>query len=157
MIGIEAPLVSPHGKFFYSGIALFALAAGSFFAFETFTVESTPFGWRLVIAGLALVFLFGAAQAFERLVRPEKACACSSALSSSMRRSLLAARRTLVVLSLAGFVIAASKQWMAHAADIADIDILSGASFFIAYCLADLSGERLSSRVRSVQTRSVGR
>lgn len=147
MIGIEAPLVSPHGKVFYSGTALFALASGSFFAFETFTVRSTPFGWRLVIAALALVFLLGAAQASERLLRREKACARSGALSRSVRRNLLAARRTLVVLSLAGFVIAALLQWMAHPPHVVDIDILSGASFFVAYCLADLCGERLSSRV----------
>jgi hypothetical protein len=135
----------PHGKLFYAGVALFALPAGTVFAFRIFAPGSMPFGWRLATAGVAMVFIFGALQAFERLLRPEIAHRRSSALSTSTRRKLRAARKAIVGMVFPGYCIAAIMLLTGgeHAQDVvSDLVILAGVLVFLACCLADLSGER---------------
>jgi hypothetical protein len=139
-----APPANPHGKAFYSAVALFALAAECLFASETLAPGSTPAGWRQMIAALTLVFLFGALQAFERVFWPEIARARAQAVPALARRVLRISRRALVAGSLAGFVIAGLMRWTVRVRDMADVMIIAAVLFFAAYCVADLAGERLS-------------
>ena len=99
--------VRPHGTGFYLGVGAFASLAGSMFAWGVFAPDGTPFVGRLVRTGCAIVFLFCAAQSFERLFRPEKAQSRSSALSSSTRLRLRSVRRLVMAVSITAFAVAA--------------------------------------------------
>jgi hypothetical protein len=140
------PRDNPRRKIFYSATALIGLVGGSVFAFDMYTNEGAPFVWRLVRASIAIVFFVGALQALERLFRPEKARARSIALSMPNLEALRLTRKTLAVMCLLGFLVAGILRFTGYARDVVpDLQILSGVCFFVAYILADLCGEKLSS------------
>lgn len=99
--------VRPHGTGFYFGVAAFASLAGSVFTWGVFVANATSFPWRLVRTGVAIIFLLGAMQSFERLFRPEKAQSRSSSLSSLVRRRLRTVCKSIVAVCITAVAIAA--------------------------------------------------
>jgi hypothetical protein len=154
MMGNRVQPVRPHGTGFYFGVALFASLAGSMFSWAIFAPSGAPFPWRLVQTGIAIIFLLGAVQSFERLFRPESAQRRSSALSSSTRRTLRTVRKSVVAVSITAFAAAAFLRLAGgeHEGDFAtDLQILSAVLVFAGYCIADLCGERFSAPFRTCE------
>jgi len=152
MYGNGEQPVRPHGTGFYFGVAVFASLAGSMFTWEVFTTSGTLFPWRLVGAGVAIIFPLGAVQSFERLFRPERAQSRSSSLSNSARRWLRMVCKSVVAVCITAFAIAGLLRLAGgqYERDFAtDLQILSAVLFFAGYCVADLSGERFSALFRN--------
>ncbi|HEY3824203.1 MAG TPA: hypothetical protein VGL82_06570 [Bryobacteraceae bacterium] len=135
---------NPHGRIFYSLQVLVASLAGIMFVVGVFTTDVTPFPWRLARAGAAAVFLFGALQAFERLVRSKAAQARSAALSASARRGLDVMCKVvqgLSLLALAGsLMMRIASGTGAHDISV-DLMLLWAVLLCLKHCLADLAGD----------------
>jgi hypothetical protein len=134
--------MAPHGKLYYSTIALFAFLAAVLFSFATIRAKiSSLFG-----AAVATIFLLGALQALERLVRSQRAIQRSQALSASTRRRLRIICEAIRVPAYAAYVIGftvrlAGTGYLKGAAT--DTWLLGAFFFFAGACLADLAGEKL--------------
>lgn len=154
MIDDGEPPVRPHGTGFYFGVAVFALLAGSMFTWGAFAPSGAPFAWRLVRIGVAIIFLFGAVQSFERLFRRERAQDRSSALSSSTRVRLRTVCRSVLAVSITAIGIATLLRLAGgqYERDFAtDLQILSAVLLFAVYCVADVCGERFFAVFRTTE------
>jgi len=137
MTGIGEEPVRPYCKGFYVGVAVFASLAGSMFTWGVFAPDGSPFAWRLVRTGVAIVFLFGAMQSFERLFRPARAqTVCKSAVAVC-----------IIAFSIAGLLRLAGDQYERDFAT--DLQVLSAALFFAGFSVADFCGERFSGLLRN--------
>jgi hypothetical protein len=134
--------MAPHGKLYFSAVAVFASLFGLLFSFATLRAGS----FSLLGAALSIILLLGALQALERLVRPEKAIQRSRALSASTRRILLTVCEVIRVISFAALFIVAVMHWLGSGAikDAAtNAGELAALLLFIGSCLADLAGQNL--------------
>ena len=138
-----------HGKLFYFFVALMAVLAASGFAYGTVGAQNLI--QRLLEALIALVFFAGALQAGNRLVRPANAERNATELSDSGRRrnagqKMRVTRNALVKIAWALFFVGAVMH-VAQNENVSgagsDMQVFAGVLLFAAWCLADLSGERL--------------
>lgn len=123
----------------YGVEAAIELLVSALFAWGTFAAESISPGWRVLRAGIAILFFLGAIQSFERWRDPET----EKALSDSVRRILQVSRVTVrivaAVLALGGgflcFLVATSP-----ARDLAtDLLIVFAILIFVDYCLGQIA------------------
>jgi hypothetical protein len=132
---------NPHGRVFYSLQVLVTSVFGVGFAVGTFTTDVALLPWRFGRAVLAAVFLFGALQGFERLVRPKVAQARSRALPASTRGTLNVTCKVIQGLSLI-FLAGALMMRVSGKRDLSiDLMELWAVLLFLRHCLADLAGD----------------
>jgi uncharacterized membrane protein YoaK (UPF0700 family) len=138
-----------HGKPFYAAVAIFALAAGCGFTYGTLMAPDPV--QRLLEAIIAIVFLAGALQAGERLVRWQAVQQRSRSLSISTRESARTARNVVVGVAWLSFFVGALMH-LSQSDTISgigsDLQVIAGVLIFAAYCVADYCGERLRLRKR---------
>jgi hypothetical protein len=142
------PVGAPHGKGFYTSVAIvsglfccaFAWGASGKAVLDGVRLD-TPMGWRLVQGGIAALFLIGAMQAFERWLSPVRALARSAGISDGARARLLGLRSLLLAMGVAGSMIDLFMR-LFRGGHFGDITVLSGVCFFAGYLLADFCGER---------------
>jgi hypothetical protein len=138
--------MAPHGRTFYSATAFFALLAGTVFMWGVLRSEGTPAFSRLFGVFLVIICCMGALQSLERLLRPEKACRRTAALSDFAHHRLRATTRAMTTIYYAGWVVALALRLMdrEHLRDLAtDIWMVGAVALITAACLADLNGEHL--------------
>lgn len=108
------------------------------FAWWTFAPDSASAGWRLVRAGIAILFGFGARQSFERWLRPEK----TRELSELKRRVLEGVRVAAHAMAWISIITAAILRFLVEsgpARDFAtDLFILFAVFEFAAYYVREL-------------------
>jgi len=133
-----------HGQPFYFLIGLFALLAGSGFTYGMVGAQDSL--QRLAEAAMAIIFLAGALQAGNRLLRPQAAWETARNLPDSTRQWLRGIRTALVGLAWLGFVAGALMHFSQSdsvSGAGSDMQVFAAVLVFLAWCFADFCGEPL--------------
>jgi hypothetical protein len=142
MIGAAEAPVGPHHAFFYPSVLLLAVILGSLFTYGILAPDTRSHELRLACAGFAVVFLICALQAFERLLKPEKAYQRFHARPDSTRRKLRVAGKIAKGATFLAIAVSAVMHFTGNpnARDLGqDVQILSVLFLFVSFSLTDLA------------------
>lgn len=138
---------SPHGRTFYGLVGAFALATACLFSWAIFISRDITGAFAVLTGAIPVIFFLGALQAAERFFRPDSATARSGALSPASRQKLLGTGKSIFLIAflvslISPFVHSFGSGTIRDAAN--DAGEIACVFMFIAWCIADFCGERLT-------------